>query len=127
MVLLDSHAFLWLRTDSGRLGPRTRRSLRSASARFISSVTEVEFRVKQMIGHFPMPDDLFDDLDAIGLTPLPFTHDHARGLGDLPALARHDPFDRMLLAQALTEGLTFLTADRTLLGLDLGFVRDARR
>ena len=126
MILLDSHAFLWLVDDPERLGPLTRARLRSAPARYVSSVTQVEFRIKEMTGRFRMPPDTFDTLGELGLTPLAFSHDHARALADFPELARHDPFDRLLLAQARCDGLELVTADRHLLGLGLSFVVDAR-
>lgn len=50
---------------------------------------------------------------------MPYGMDHAERFGDFHSLARHDPFDRMLLAQALAEDLVFLTADKLLLSMDL--------
>nr|WP_285594613.1 PIN domain-containing protein [Actinomycetospora sp. NBRC 106378] len=59
---------------------------------------------------------------------LPVSAEQAEGVRTLPAaLRRHDPFDRLLVAQARALGLTLLTADRVLLGLDLPFVVDATR
>lgn len=61
-----------------------------------------------------------------GLVELDFNANHAEAIPNFQSLARHDPFDRMILAQAQAEGLTLLTADETLLGLGLNFVVDAR-
>lgn len=126
MVLLDSHAVLWLADDPGRLGSEARRRLSQATQRYVSSVTQVEFRIKAMTGGFAMPARLFDSLEAQGLTPLSLTHEHAAAMVDFPELARHDPFDRLLLAQAHVERLSFLTADRHLLALGLEWLVDAR-
>lgn len=127
MILLDSHAFLWLLDDPDRLGPAARSRLERAATRYVSSVTQVEFRIKEMTGRLRMPPGTFDSWEELGLTPLPFTHHHARAMSDFPELARHDPFDRMLLAQARADGLEFVTADRHLLSLGLAYVTDARQ
>ncbi|MDN5796628.1 MAG: hypothetical protein L0H79_12845 [Intrasporangium sp.] len=57
---------------------------------------------------------------------MPFHASHAKEVGRFAALAHHDPFDRMLLAQASAEGMRFLTSDAVLLGLGLDWVVDAR-
>lgn len=61
-----------------------------------------------------------------GLRELPFRERHAVTMSQFPQLARHDPFDRMLLAQAQAEDLMLLTSDRVLLGLGHDWVVDAR-
>lgn len=83
-----------------------------------------------MIGRVPpLPPqvDLRGEVERAGLTELPFRASHAEEVGRLPALARHDPFDRMLLAQASAEGMRFLTSDAALLGHGLDWVVDTRR
>jgi len=79
-----------------------------------------------MIGKMKMVPNLTEIISESGLVLLDFKADHAETVPDFPSLVRHDPFDRMLLAQASAEGMTFLTADTTLLGLNLPFVVDAR-
>jgi PIN domain nuclease of toxin-antitoxin system len=66
--------------------------------------------IKQALGKLEVPDDLDAVLESGGFTSLPITIAHALVAGALP---RHhdDPFDRMLVAQALAEGLTVVTAD----------------
>jgi PIN domain nuclease of toxin-antitoxin system len=53
-----------------------------------------------------------------GLAILAITADHAKGLREFPELARHDPFDRLIVAQAHLTGMRLLTADRLLLALN---------
>lgn len=125
MILLDTNAVYWGLMGSDRLGRAALRRLESATARFVSSITHVEFLVKQMRGRLHLPDDLPAHLVAAGLDPLPYTELHAAGLSHFPTLVGHDPFDRMLLAQARVEGLEFLTADRRLLALDQPWIIDA--
>lgn len=126
MILLDTHVFYWVLASPERLGPACRGSIEQAKVVHVSAISHVEFRIKVATGRRAMPPATFADLAARGFRELPFTHSHAARLADLPDdLARHDPFDRMLLAQALDEGLTFWTSDRRLLAQDLEFVRDA--
>lgn len=65
-------------------------------------------------------------LEVEGFALLDVTAEHAEGLRGFPELVRHDPFDRLIIAQAVTEGLTLITADRVLLDLGRDFVVDAR-
>lgn len=58
---------------------------------------------------------------------LSVTAEHAEGIRDYPELTRHDPFDRLLVAQADQAGLRLLTADRLLLELQRDFILDATR
>jgi PIN domain nuclease of toxin-antitoxin system len=61
------------------------------------------------------------------LVLLSITAEHAEALGDFPELTRHDPFDRLLVAQASRTGLQLLTADQVLLDLGRDFILDASR
>lgn len=125
MILLDTHVLLWLLEDSPRLSTAGRARLQASTAVYVSAVTHAELRIKEMIGKLRLPGDWSARLADQGLRPLPFTQAHADELPALVELARHDPFDRMLLAQARSEGLSFLTADRRLLALELPWVLDA--
>jgi len=60
-----------------------------------------------------------------GITYLPVTAEHAAGIGEFPELLRHDPFDRLLVAQASRERCDLLTADQVLLATSYPFVVDA--
>ena len=126
MILLDTHVALWLLHAPERIGPDARRALEAAPRVFYSSVTIVETSIKRMLGRLDVPADLPSLLQSSGLAGLGLTDDHALALERLPELARHDPFDRLLLAQALVERCEVLTADRRLLGLGLAWVRDAQ-
>lgn len=128
MILLDTNALLWLYLDDPQLGPESRRRITSSSRVFYSAISVSEIAIKHLFRRLPLPGEktfprIFDDA---GLEELPFTAAHARALLDEPELARHDPFDRFLIAQAETERLDFLTADRTLLSLGKPWIHDAR-
>lgn len=127
MILLDTNAVYWSMTGSERLGPSARARLQTAPHRFVSSISHVELAIKHMKGKLHLPPDLPARLAEIGLDGLPYSDTHAAGLHQFPSLANHDPFDRMLVAQAAVERADFLTADRTLLALDLPWIIDATR
>jgi len=94
---------------------------------FASAISHFEIVMKRMLGKLEAPEsDLGAHFADQGITPLPFTEQHAARIADFEELARHDPFDRMLLAQAAAERMDFLTSDSTLLGLGYEWIIDAR-
>lgn len=125
MLLLDSQVVLWLLDDSPRLGKGARESISSAVDVHVSAATVWELTIKTMLGKLAVPGGLADMLIDQGLSLLNVTAEHAEGIREFPELTRHDPFDRLLLAQASQAGLTLLTADRVLLSLNRTFVVDA--
>lgn len=127
MLLLDTQAVLWLVDGSPKLGAAARRLVSSATFVYVSAASVWELTIKSMLGKLGLPDDFDNLLDDQGLTGLPVTAAHANALRRFPELARHDPFDRLLLAQAAVEGLRLLTADRVLLTADPSLVVDATR
>lgn len=128
MLLLDSHTALWFLDDHPSLGREARARIADAVAVHVSATSVWELSIKHMLGRLDLPENLVDALTAQGLIMLPVSAEQAEGVRTLPdALRRHDPFDRLLVAQARALGLTLLTADRVLLGLDLRFVVDATR
>ena len=127
MLLLDSQALVWLLDDNPRLGPHARQAITSAHGVFVSAATVWELTIKAMLGKLAVPTDFSKRLTAQGLALLSITAEHAEAIRDFPELVRHDPFDRLLAAQASRAGLQLLTADHVLLGLDRDFIIDASR
>jgi len=125
VILLDTQVVFWSMVHPERLGVRTRALIAASASRYVSSITHVEFAIKQMKGKIQVPSDLSARLSAAGFEGLPFNEQHALGLHDLPTLVGHDPFDRMLLAQAQVDRLTFVTSDQHL--LDFAGTVDATR
>ena len=114
-LLLDTHIALWLVRDAPELSAEARRLISHAESVFVSSVSMWEATIKVALGKLPLdPARLESQLLAAGVQPLPLTWAHARALHGLPMLHR-DPFDRMLVVQAMTEPLHLLTHDATLL------------
>lgn len=129
MILLDTHVVLWslMPRARERVGPRTRQIIDDAGVRYLSAVTHVEVAVKKLLVKLRVPDELPMHAAAAGFTALPFEDRHAQAIHRFPALDRHDPFDRMLVAQADVERLVFITADRVLLDLDQPWIIDATK
>lgn len=80
---------------------------------------------KKMKGRLLVADDICSHLDGQGLRQLPLVGEHSESIAEFPELIGHDPFDRVLLAQAKVERLDFLTADRRLLALGYDWIVDA--
>ncbi|WP_352231168.1 PIN domain-containing protein [Actinomycetospora sp. NBRC 106378] len=128
MLLLDSHTRTLVPRRSSETGARGPRRDRRRRCRPRVGDVGVGVVDQAHARRLDLPENLVDALAAQGLTMLPVSAEQAEGVRTLPAaLRRHDPFDRLLVAQARALGLTLLTADRVLLGLDLPFVVDATR
>ena len=116
-LLLDTHILLWLAEDPDRLSRPTRDMLEDKVNVLVFSVVSIwEIAIKRGLGRSEFglePLGFRNGLVANGLEELLITSAHAAGVASLPGLHR-DPFDRLLIAQAMVEGLTLLTADRAI-------------
>lgn len=113
--LLDTHAMLWLLADDRKLGPRARAALSArGSVALVSVVSLWEVALKVAVGKLSGDvREVAAALDTAGLELLTLRRAHVTALATLPPPGPHrDPFDRMLVAQAVAEGLTLMTADR---------------
>jgi PIN domain nuclease of toxin-antitoxin system len=108
--LLDSHILIWLDSGSDRLRPQVLETLRRAEQRYLSAVTAWELSLKQAAGKLRLRTPVGAMLESFGLLELPVAIRHGDRAALLPLFHR-DPFDRMLVAQALVEGLILVTAD----------------
>lgn len=124
-VLLDTHVVLWLVAGPDRLGPSARAMIQSGPA-WVSSASLWELAVKQRAGKLTLDADLASGLSAAGVRELPVTWAHAGAYAEID-LPQRDPFDILLVAQAQTDRLTLITADRAILGAGLPGVVDARQ
>lgn len=109
-LLLDTHVWLWWQADDRRLAKAARSAITQAAEVYISVASAWEMAIKSALGKLETPEDVAEAIDAGGFRELPVHLRHVAALRTLPAHHR-DPFDRLLLAQALVDDLTFLTAD----------------
>jgi PIN domain nuclease of toxin-antitoxin system len=113
-LLLDTHIFLWAVAGSRLLKPPTRRLIESADQVYVSAASIWEVAIKVPLGKIKAdPDALVAAIEASGFAELPVRAAHAAGVARL-AVHHNDPFDRLLIAQAIAEPLKFLTADAAL-------------
>ena len=114
-LLLDTHVFLWARASDPRLSRKARSALLNDENELLLSVVSAwEIILKQQAGRLELEQPPAEYLESrvaeSGATWLPLEFRHLRQLGRLP-LHHRDPFDRLLVAQALAEGLTLVTSD----------------
>ncbi len=113
-VLLDTHVFLWLNSDRGRLGKHLALLEDRRTERLLSAVSSWEIAIKYRLGRLPLPEPpqryVPSRMRAIGALGLPIEHSHALAVATLEPL-HSDPFDRLLVTQAGLLDVPILTAD----------------
>ncbi len=118
-ILLDTHTFLWWITDSPRLSERAREVLADGRNEILlSAASSWEIAIENALGRLEVPGGdvevvIASEIVDQGFIALPIEHAHAWRVASLPPHHR-DPFDRILVAQALVEGVPILTSDSAL-------------
>jgi PIN domain nuclease of toxin-antitoxin system len=111
-LLLDSHVLLWALHAPERLLPSASAALLSSrNALHYSAASVWELEIKCSKGKLHLPENWIESLNALGMLELSIDAGHCRNAAHLPPI-HQDPFDRMLIAQALMLGLTFVSRDR---------------
>ena len=128
--LLDTHCWLWLQTDRSPFDADLLETLSAAaSQRCLSAASVWEIAIKHAIGKLPLPEPpavyvpermRLNRVQGLAITPA-----HALAVAALP-LHHRDPFDRVLVAQARTEGMTLITADASFEHYDVPMIRIRR-
>lgn len=113
-LLLDTHIALWAIADSKQLRKPARAMMTEATEVYVSAASVWEIAIKHALGKINIDAETFADAARdSGFTSLAITFRHAAGVQTLP-LHHADPFDRLLIAQAIAEPLRLLTADAQL-------------
>jgi PIN domain nuclease of toxin-antitoxin system len=121
-LLLDTHSALWWLGDDDRLGAMAADLLDDATNDVLLSAAVVwEVAIKRSLGKLTAPDGFAATLIGAGANPLPVTIAHAEAV-ELLAWHHRDPFDRMLIAQAVVEQATLVSNDEALLPYGVALV-----
>lgn len=121
-LLLDTHALLWW-LDGTRLSDDVIERIADPGELVVVSAASIwEASIKEALGRLDVPESLASVVADEGFEPLSITFEHAERAGALPPHHR-DPFDRMLAAQALLEGLTVVTHDPAFEPYGVGLLR----
>lgn len=117
-LLLDTHIFVWTVNGDPRLKPAIRTLIDDPDNQvFVSAATVWEIAIKNTLGRqadLRLPDTAANIANSLGFAELPVKFAHAEQAALLPPI-HNDPFDRMLVAQAIAESLTLVTADSAIL------------
>jgi PIN domain nuclease of toxin-antitoxin system len=118
-LLLDTHVLIWVFANDPRLSQRARKSIAHPDTQvFVSAATAWEIAIERGSGTLEAPRDYREALMRYRFTPLDITTEHALAVETLPP-HHDDPFDRMLIAQAILERLTIVTRDRRMHAYDV--------
>ena len=110
-LLLDTHVVLWWLDDPNLLSEQTVATIKQLDNNVIVSVVSAwEIAIKKALGKLEAPENLKEMVEEAGFQWLPITYEHVWKIKDLP-FHHEDPFDRLLVAQANVENLTFVTRD----------------
>ena len=125
-ILLDTQCWLWMALSPERFSTRARRIVEDSShTLYLSAASAWEIAIKHAMGKLRLPEPperyVPSRLASLGVQTLAIEHTHALRLAALPSHHR-DPFDRLLVAQAQSEGLPILTADPAIRAYDVDTV-----
>jgi PIN domain nuclease of toxin-antitoxin system len=128
--LLDTSIFIWSLGPADRLNREARELIEETSEHlFFSAASAWEISIKHALGKLRLPElaSIYvpKRIQARGMRLLPILNHHALMAGELP-MHYLDPFDRMLIAQAKSEGLTLMTADRSFKSYDVEILWSGR-
>ncbi len=121
--LLDTHVVIWWLEDRAKLSSKARDLISDpATAIYVSAAVGWEIGIKKSIGLLETPDNMLEVLAEDRLQVLPITLEHGLAVARLP-LHHRDPFDRLMIAQALAEDLVLITRDANVRRYDVAQVR----
>ena len=122
-LLLDTHTLIWALENHPALSGNARDAIIDGrNMVFVSSVSAWEISIKKAMGKLKAPDNLVKEIKLHRFTRLDMNFDHAKLAGELPDIHK-DPFDRMLIAQAMIEKLTLVTRDSQIAKYDVSLLK----
>ena len=117
-ILIDTHIFLWMLSEPGKLNQKRRYELESpANEVYLSSMSIAELIIKESLGKIDINFDPLHMAEKMRVEIVNFTGVDALALGGMPYFHK-DPFDRMLIAQAITNHFSLMSDDTKFLKYD---------
>ena len=111
-IIIDTHIFLWLASDVQKVDKKYMKYIEDMNNNiFLSSLSIAEIMIKKSIGNLDFNADILMILDEMGIEVLDFDANSALLLGSLP-FHHKDPFDRMIISQAITKKYKIISVDR---------------
>jgi PIN domain nuclease of toxin-antitoxin system len=122
-ILLDTHALIWALENNPTLSEDAKKAIiEPHNVVFVSAVSIWEIRIKVSLGKITIPHNLQEEIELHRFTPLPIDFHHAETAAALPPIHR-DPFDRMLIAQAVIEKLVLVTRDERIAQYEVRLIK----
>ena len=113
-LLLDTHVFIWWDSSDTQLGIAAAAAIGDSDNRiFVSAASAWEIAIKRQAGRFDFTGSPSQAIAKNGFHPLPILGEHGEAAAVLPSIHK-DPFDRILVAQSLSEGIPLITKDAQL-------------
>ena len=121
-LLLDTHVVLWWLDNPVLIAAQAREAIANGeNEAYVSAAVGWEISIKSALGKLRAPGDLEAALREAGFLELPISLGHAMSVGDLPH-HHSDPFDRIQVAQARSDGLTLVTRDTNIRRYDVSVI-----
>ena len=120
--LIDTHIFIWIFSEPEKIKPRIRAILDASDSQiFLSPIIFYEIELKKMLGKLTFTPDLREIIAERYFEIVNINFEHTLATHDLPLLHR-DPFDRILIAQSIVEGIPLITPDKQIHQYDFNFI-----
>lgn len=121
--LLDTHTLIWWLTNDATLSEKARKVIANPdNLIFVSAASAWEIAIKKQIGKLNAPDDLEAQIEQKDFQQLPINISHAAYIEKLP-LHHNDPFDRIIIAQAICEKMKIITRDKKFVAYQIEVVK----
>jgi PIN domain nuclease of toxin-antitoxin system len=121
-LLLDTHVLIWALENNPTLSDKVRNAIIDGKNMiFVSSASVWEISIKKALGKISVPDNINEEIQIHRFTPLNIDFNHADFAGKLPDIHK-DPFDRILIAQAIIEKLTLVSRDSEIAKYDVKLI-----
>ncbi len=113
MILLDTHSLIWFMYDDSKIPESTLKRIKTENKVYVSVVSLWEIAIKQSLGKLSITNtvsEIVDKCKETNISILPIEPQHLDHIKSLPGI-HGDPFDRLLISQAVIEGMTLITKD----------------